>query len=175
MDTDNGGWTLVYAYNFTSWEWYMKIGMAVTPWPNGWVPGDVSVSVIPPSNPTDFNAIDFILWRQIGQDFLLTSNINHWFSCKPVANAGNLVMWSKGQINCHNVKNVGTKCPGTAPDNIEMFASAPIVQFKGSTYNTFTQLDASLSSFHPFHDPCGSSNPVVSIYPTSPYGNVFIR
>ena len=174
MDTDGGGWTLVYAYNFTSWLGHMTIGMAVTPWPNGWFLGDVSVSVIPPSNPTDFNAIDFILWRQIGQDFLLTSNINHWFSCKPVANAGNLVMWSKGQINCQNVKNVGTKCPGEAPIIIEMFASAPIVQLKGSV-GTFTQLDASLSTHLPLHDPCGLSHPVVSIYPANPYGNVYIR
>ena len=175
MDTDSGGWTLVYAYNFTSWEQYMTLGMAVTPWPNGWVPGDVSVSVIPPSNPTDFNAIDLILWRQIGQDFLLTSNINHWFSCKPVANAGNLVMWSKGQINCQNVKNAGTQCHGSAPSYFNIDSSAPVVQFKGNS-GAFIQLEPLLSTRRPLHDPCGTSNYAAIIYPnTSPFGNVFIR
>ena len=52
---------------------------------------DVPVSTIPPLSETDYNAINISLWKQLGRQVLIKSNINNWLICDPVI--GSLVDW----------------------------------------------------------------------------------
>ena len=80
MDTNGGGWTLVWAYTFTNFAIFYKGTNAMTPWPT-------MPNTSPPKNTTYFNAMEFSLWGAIGSDFLVTSNINHWIQCSPATAA----------------------------------------------------------------------------------------
>ena len=59
METDGGGWTLVWSYTFANYENFWAYGNAVTPRPN-WPTGpdaDVPISTTPPLDETDYNAM----------------------------------------------------------------------------------------------------------------------
>ena len=121
MDTDGGGWTLVYSYTFVLKPVASMTGNAVTPRPN-WPTyfggnNHTSVSTTPPSSETDYAAMEFYLWKSIGQEILIKSNLNHWISCTP--GGGNLLTWTSGTMNCRVVKNVSSQCPGTAPSSFD--------------------------------------------------------
>ena len=121
MDTDGGGWTLVYSYTFMLQPFASMADNAITPRPN-W-PINVGanthspVSTTPPTSETDYAAMDFNLWKNIGQEVLIKSNLNHWFSCTP--GAGNLLTRTTGTLNCRVIKNVSSQCPGTAPSSFD--------------------------------------------------------
>ncbi|KAJ7376709.1 hypothetical protein OS493_033332 [Desmophyllum pertusum] len=111
MKTDGGGWTLVWSYKFTNYEPFWTSANAVTPRPswsalNG---VNVPVSTTPPMNETDYNAIDFQLWREFGKEILIKSNINNWLVCSP--DTGSLVEWQDGNVICKIVKRVNEMCP----------------------------------------------------------------
>ena len=93
MKTEGGGWTLVWSYSFTNYSHFNHHSNAITPRPN-WpvIPRvDVSVSTTPPLNETNYNAINFSLWKQLGRQFLIKSNINNWLLCH--LGGGSLVDW----------------------------------------------------------------------------------
>ena len=132
MDTNGGGWTLVWAYTFTDFAAFDQAINAMTPWPT--MPykayAQVPVSKSPPKNTTDFNAMEFSLWGAIGSDFLLTSNINHWVSCSP--GSGSLVGFRDGTISCKNVRNILNRCQGNAPSSIWFGPGTANIRIKGS-------------------------------------------
>ena len=179
MDTDGGGWTLVWAYTFTDFTSFIRSD--ITPWPS--MPNSASatvpVSTSPPKNTTDFNALDFNLWKDIGSDFMVTSNINHWISCSP--GSGSLVAVKYGSITCRNVKNVSEDCLGNAPSRIYISSLNTYFGLKGSIppyknnsyYYLFAGSTVSIS-----HDPCSSyakNLPGVLSPIGVPHGNIFIR
>ena len=175
MDTDGGGWTLVWAYTFTD---FASFGSTeITPWPS--VPNSASATVVPvstspPMNKTDFNALDFNLWKDIGSHFMVTSNVNHWISCSP--GSGSLVATTSGSITCRNVKNVSENCLGW---------------ITAATYQSYLTLSGSISpytshgNFYVFagskfkiaHDPCSESARIPGVLTPIgvPHGNIFIR
>ncbi|KAJ7355095.1 hypothetical protein OS493_027884 [Desmophyllum pertusum] len=61
METDGGGWTLVWSYTFTNYNNFTDNSNAITPRPNWRVKPvvDVPISTTPPLNETDYNAMDF--------------------------------------------------------------------------------------------------------------------
>ena len=59
---------------------------------------DLPISTTPPLNKTDYNAIAFSLWKQLGSQVLIKSNINNWLKCDP--GIGSLVDWKSGTVNC---------------------------------------------------------------------------
>ena len=132
METGGGGWTLVYSYTFTLRPLASTAGdnQAVTPRPN-W-PINVGanthtpVSTTPPTSETDYAAMEFNLWKTIGQEILIKSNLNHWISCTPAT--GNLLTWATGTMNCGVVKNVSSQCPGSAPSWFGTFQCGPSFQ-----------------------------------------------
>ena len=83
MDTNGGGWALVWSYTFTDYENFANKANAITPRPDWPAKSDmnVSVSTIPPSHETDYNAVKFSLWKQLGREFLVQSSINNWMTC----------------------------------------------------------------------------------------------
>lgn len=94
MTTDNGGWTLVWSYTFTGYSPYISGTMsgAVTPMPSWTLSpnADVPVSNTAPLSETDYNATNFSLWRQIGSEFMVKSNINNWIACEPKTGIKNI-------------------------------------------------------------------------------------
>ena len=162
METDGGGWTLVWAYTFTNFASFAYGSNSMTPWPA--MPNKASVTVpvstTPPQNTTDFNAMNFTLWRDIGSNFMVTSNINHWISCSP--GTGSLVAFTDGSITCRNIKNVSPDYLGNAPsmvrshssfDYFSLHASVPPYSADGFFY-TFEVV----SSYSPVHDPYSSNS-----------------
>ena len=85
MDTDEGGWTLVWSYKFIDYENFANNSNAITPRPDWQAKSDMNVldSTTPPLHETDYNAVKFSLWKQLGREFLVKSNINNWVVCLP--------------------------------------------------------------------------------------------
>ena len=106
METDGGGWTLVWSYSFTNYSHFNSKSNAITPRPNWPVRPevDVPISTTPPLNETDYNAMNFSLWKQLGRQVLIKSNINNWLVCHP--GDGSLVDWQVGDVNCTMIKQV---------------------------------------------------------------------
>jgi len=85
MDTDGCGWTLVWSYMFTDYQNFANKANAITPRPNRPAASSVNllVSTTPPSHETDYKAVNFSLWKQLGKEFLVKSNMNNWMLCLP--------------------------------------------------------------------------------------------
>ena len=69
METDGGRWTLVWSYTFTNYSFFRFYSNAVTPRPS-WPAKpevDVSISIKPPLNETDYNAMNFSQWKKTWQ------------------------------------------------------------------------------------------------------------
>ncbi len=117
MDTYGGGWTLVYSYTFTNYDDFFQGSNAVTPRPTWSAQGaDVEISTVAPLNETALGAMDYELWQNIGEEFLIKSNINDWIICEP--DGGSLVRGVDGELTCINIKNVATACEGVKPFRI---------------------------------------------------------
>ena len=114
METHGGGWTLVYSYTFTNYSSFKSGSNAVTPRPN-WPASDANVpnSTTPPLSESSRGAVDWHVWKNIGKDFMVKSNINHWVVCQP--SGGSIVTKKTGSLSCQNVKNVARTCSGVVP------------------------------------------------------------
>ena len=171
METDGGGWTLVYSYSFTKYGDFTNGGNAVTPRPNWAASGaNVPVSTTSPKKETDFNAMEFNRWRQIGNEVLIKSNINNWVSCSP--GTGSLVLMKAGSFNCKVVKKITSKCSATEPSKFGTASYGPYFSTGTSLYYYF---DGSRSGDWPTHDPCGTNkaNHLKDVH--NPHGNIYIR
>ena len=60
--------------------------------------------------------MNFFLWRQIGNEFMIKSNINNWVACSE--GTGSLVNFASGSINCKLVKNVAGYCQNVVPNTL---------------------------------------------------------
>ena len=176
METDGGGWTLVWSYTFTKYAHFTKVSNAITPRPNWPVSQeqDVHISTTPPLNETDYNAMNFSLWKQLGRQVLIKSNINNWLVCHP--GTGRLVDWQEGDVNCRVVKHVTDTCNDT---------SAPSFFNTNLGYGPMFTLQGNLSIYYyfnghseynwPAHDPCGTYQPNHVKNVVNPHGNIFVR
>ena len=154
METEEGGWTLVYRYTFTNYSNFYHSSNAVTPRPD-WSArnANVAINLTAPINNSSFGALNFSLWKEVGSKFMIKSNINDWFICKPLR--GSLVLERDGSISCKNIKNVVTVCNGTTPANdIEWDSFGPLIKARNSIY----RFEGSTSSGFPTHDPCDGTN-----------------
>ena len=86
METDGGGWTLVWSYTFTDYDHFTAGTKVVGRRPN-WqslsFDVNVQISTTPPLNEHDYNAFDFSLWKQFGTEIFFKSNINNRLVCSP--------------------------------------------------------------------------------------------
>ena len=105
METGGGGWTLVYSYTFTHYNSFGSSNNAVTPRPN-WPASDanVPISTTPPLSESSRGAVEWNVWKEIGKEFMVKSNINDWIVCQP--SGGSIVTNKQGSLSCINVKNV---------------------------------------------------------------------
>ena len=57
-----------------------------------------------PMSKSEVGAMDFVLWKKLGQEFMYESNMNNQFWCSP--DGGSLVDYRKGTITCHMIKPI---------------------------------------------------------------------
>ena len=148
---------------------------SVTPrpdWPaNSYV--DVPVSTNSPANETDYNAMEFSLWKEFGKEFLIKSNINNWLICSP--DTGSLVEWRTGNITCKIAKHVtGTCSNGLPPSYLRAagFCGPSVSRLSGGHYYYFA---GCTTRGTPEHNPCsaGEDNRLRNV--KNPHGNIFVR
>ena len=170
QQTDGGGWTLVWSYTFTAYSSFTSGANAVTPRPSWTASGaNTGVSKTVPLSETHYEAMNFALWRTIGKEFLIKSNINNWISCKD--GTGSLVEQKKGSLTCKLVKQVSKQCAGVVPKSFQPDSRGPVF----STSSLYYYFDSSTRDAWPTHDPCGKNqaNQLKSV--VNPHGNIFVR
>ena len=172
QQTDGGGWTLVWSYTFTAYSSFTSSTNAVTPRPS-WTASSANtrVSITVPLSETHYEAMNFALWRTIGRQILIKSNINNWIVCKE--GSGSLVRISSGSFTCKLVKQVSQQCAGVVPNRISFASYGPYMYLSSNGH--YYNFDAYTGSGWPIHDPCGatSSNHLKGV--VNPHGNIFVR
>ena len=170
MKTHGGGWTLVYSYTFTNYASFDSKSNAVTPRPNWPTPNaNVPISTTPPLSESSLGAVDWNLWKDIGQEFMVKSTINDWLVCKP--NHGSIVAEKDGSISCDNIKDVATACSGVAPDRLRWWPGG--VTFYAS--KTYYKLQGDTNIGWATHDPCGEAKPNHKKGVNNPGGQIYLR
>ena len=170
QQADDGGWTLVWSYTFTAYSSFTSGANAVTPRPSWAASGaNTRVSTTIPLSETLYGAMDFSLWRTIGKEFLIKSNINNWIACKE--GTGSLVQQSAGSILCKLVEQVSKQCTSVLPTSLtydnngfRIYANSLYYYFDGNTGGSW-----------PTHDPCGTNKANQLTVVVNPHGNIFVR
>ena len=96
--------------------------------------GDIPGSKISPLSETEPGAMDFKLWKLIGHQFMVNSNINHWIVC--TEGEGSLVEYKKGSLNCRVVKIIAAACQNVAPDEIRLLTKEAAGNYGPHLWNT---------------------------------------
>ena len=170
METHGGGWTLVYSYTFTNYNSFTSGSNAVTPRPNWPVSNaNVPISTTPPLSESSLGAVDWNLWKEIGKEFMVKSNINDWVVCQP--SGGSIIAKKHGSLVCQNIKNVATSCSGVAPNHISWRSYGPSL-FASSFYYYF---DGYTRGAWPTHDPCGAGHQNHQKGVSNPGGQIYLR
>ena len=170
QQTDGGGWTLVWSYTFTAYSSFTSTSNAVTPRPSWSASGaNVRVSTTVPLSETHYEAMNFALWRTIGKETLIKSNINNWIACKE--GTGSIVQEKNGSITCKLVKQVSKQCAGVVPRSFTLDTYGPYLNSKLHYY----YFNGNTRDGWPTHDPCGKiqANQLRGV--TNPHGNIFVR
>ena len=170
QQTDGGGWTLVWSYTFTAYSDFRNGANAVTPRPSWTASGaDTRVSTTVPLSETHYEAMNFALWRTIGKEFLIKSNINNWIACKE--GTGSLVQQKAGSITCKLVKQVSNQCAGVLPTSLSVHNNGLYI----SANSLYYYFDGNIGGSTPTHDPCGTNtfNQLTNV--ANPHGNIFVR
>ena len=175
MTTAGGGWMLVWVMTFTNYGTFSNGSNATSPRPSWNAPqANVTVSTTLPTNPEMGGALDYGQWAQFGNEFLITSNINHWLDCKP--GTGSLVPLTQGSVNCQVVKAVPQQCLTTAPNYLYVWSTGPSLNITANS-NFYYFFDGATSMYWPVHDPCGQTrlpqvtgvaNPTTALYLREP-------
>ena len=168
--TDGGGWTLVWSYTFTDYSSFTSSKNAVTPRPT-WTASDANtrVSTTVPLSETHYEAMDFALWRTIGNQALIKSNINNWIVCKE--GTGSIVRQKAGSLSCKLVKQVSQQCAGVVPTSFHLYPCGPHLNGK----NLYYYFDGSTKREWPTNDPCGNFGAKQLKDVANPHGNIFVR
>ena len=115
-------------------------------------------------------SIDFSLWREIGTDFTVKSNINNWISCSE--DGGSLVTQTEGGLKCKVEKTIVVGvCEQVKPYRLVMHGRGPALYASDFYYYFETAMDTSW----PVADPCGriSTNHLEDV--NDPSGWIYIR
>ena len=158
------------ATTFTAYSSFTSGAKAVTPRPT-WTASNAHtrVSTTVTLSETHYEAMSFALWRSIGKEFLIKSNINNWIAC--TEGSGSLVMQKAGSLSCKLVKQVLKQCAGVVPKSITMDSQGPYL----SSSSLYYYFDGNTSGNWPIHDPCGrnQANQVKGV--VNPHGNIFVK
>ena len=170
QQTAGGGWTLVWSYTFTDYKNFNSGSNAVTPRPTWTASGaNTRVSTTVPLSETHYEGMDFALWRTIGNQTLIKSNINNWIACKE--GTGSIVRQKAGSLSCKLVKQVSQQCAGVVPTSFVLDSNGPHL----SSTSLYYYFDGHTSGNWPTHDPCGKNQENQLTGVANPHGNIFIR
>ena len=170
QQTDGGGWTLVWSYTFTAYSNFTSSSNAVTPRPSWYVVfANTRVSTTVPLSETHYETMNFSLWRTIGKEFLIKSNINNWIACKE--GTGSLVQFKVGSVTCKLVKQVSQQCAGVVPTLFTLNSFGPHL----SSSSLYYYFDGNKNTNWPTHDPCGRNQPNQLKGVANPHGNISVR
>lgn len=170
QETDGGGWTLVWSYTFTDYSNFQSGANAVIPRPSWLAIGaNTRVSITAPLSETHYEAMNFALWRTIGNQTLIKSNINNWVVCEE--GTGSIVRQKAGSLSCKLVKQVSQQCAGVVPTSIGISNNGPYLNANSHVY----YFDANTGNNWPTHDPCGRNQPNQLKVVANPHGNIFVR
>lgn len=156
MTTAGGGWTLVYAYTFTAYATFTNGTNAVTPipsWPVGASFPSVPVSTTAPTSFTDYAALDYARWPELGGSFLVRSTINDWLVCDEAG--GSLVNGVTGTISCTKVSFISGMCPAAVPTQFVNGVGRRGPSINATSY--YYYWEGTTDSNWPTHDPCGTN------------------
>lgn len=169
----------MWSYTFTDYDNFSTQPNAVIPrpkWPPGFINADVPVSTTPPLNETDYNAMEFSLWRQFGRQILIKSNINNWIVCS--TGKGSFVDWQDGSVACTITKRVNSMCSDGTPPSTFITGTVnwcgPMFR-GGKDLSLYYYFDSCTGRHYPTHDPCGNNQDNGLKNVENPYGNIFVR
>ena len=168
METDGGGWTLVWAYTFINYLSFTSNSNAVTPGPKNLGLGVISDT--PPRNETDYNAIDFTKWKMIGSEVLIKSNINNWIACE--ARTGSFVTKTAGSMDCRMINQIASYC-SVMPNSFGFSANGCYLNVAGSPVVYYWVTHP--AQHWPTHDPCGRNQPNHLKNVPNPHGDIYVR
>ena len=172
----------MWSHTFTDYEYFLSSSNAVTPrpnWPAGVQKVNVPISTTPPMNETDYNAMDFSLWKQLGRQVLIKSNINNWLICQP--GTGSLVDWQEGSVSCSIAKRMTDQClEAPAPSLVspsDDLRCGPVFLSHSFWVDAYYYFDCCTRKDWPISDPCGVTSGQWSYMKNviDPRGNIFIR
>ena len=175
METDGGGWTLVWAYTFLAYSSFRTKANAVTPTPKNYVNTFGFISETAPQNETDFNSLDFFKWRQIGSEVFMKSNINNWIACLPAV--GSFVKRVQGSMKCRMIKQIASIC-SDLPYKFSCIGSGCYLCIDGGPAwysGLYYFYDTNQWYNFPTHDPCGKDTSNFLKNVANPHGNIYIR
>jgi hypothetical protein len=131
-------------------------------------------STTPPSDAHELGALDFSLWRHVGEagEFMVKSNINNWIAC--AEGTGSLVGWVSGTIACRLVKSITVICPQLPGEDMNLVAYSTGVLIRWGS-GMYYALLGSTANHWPVHDPCGSSSLDNCLKGVWPKGQVWLR
>ena len=171
METHGGGWTLVYSYTFRNYNSFEEISNAVTPCPNWPVTNtNVPISTTPPLSESSLEALDWKVWKDVGEEFLVKSTVNDWIVCQP--NAGSIVTKQDGSVSCKNIKNVATACSSVVPNEVNWWRRGLALCVSKQNFYYF---EGSTDGARPVHDPCGMTEINHKKGVSSPGGQIYLR
>jgi len=177
METEGGGWTLVWSFTFNNYANFTSKNNYVKPIPrnmytSGAVPG---VSHTPPQNEDDMNAVDMNYWPLIGSEILIKSTINNWVACLP--DSGNLVTKTPGVLDCRFIRQIVTDKPSCqeVPGKLSQGTDCGYNLKGKTTAKAMYYFEHCDNTNWPTHDPCGQNEPNHKHGVDNPHSNVYIR
>ena len=131
----------------------------------------VAASTTPPSHLQQYGALNFPLWQNIGEEFMVKSNVNNWIACTP--NTGSFSRWIEGSINCRMIKSITSICPNLPNEAFSFGISptGPAVRAK----KLFYYFESDPATKYPAHDPCGLTQANNNLPGIHPEGQIWLR
>ena len=151
---------------------------AVSPrptWPKT-VSDPVPESTTPPSDMQQYGALEYSLWKNIGEEFMIKASVNNWIACVPDTGVS-FTQWQLGGfLTCRMIRVITSVCT-TLPAGSNNFKlmewnyGPSIVKVGGSFFYYF---DMDKSSHWPVRDPCGD-NQFTNHLPGEYRGQIWLR
>ncbi len=170
MDLDGGGWTLAWVYRFTAADEFGAAVNAVTPIPS-WPASEatVPVSTSPPLAPETPGAIDWALWKDLGREILIVSDLADAIACEP--DVGSLADGRDGALACRTALDLSDRCQDVVPSGVAFSGSGPAL-YADDLYFFF---DGSTATHFPTHDACGADQAIEVTDPATAGGALYLR
>ena len=154
-----------------------SVDNAVTPIPSWPITGGdemSSVSYTPPNDLIRYGALNFSLWKSIGEEFMIKSTVNNWLACFP--NIGSLTRFEAGSVTCRLIRSITSICPDLSISELSFcrYRCGAALCSPMSDFKSFYYFDGCLNIRWPIHDPCGERK-LHNLQDRWPEGQIWVR